>query len=129
MFEEANHCVAFEYVLETFPLDRDRVYNVHLDTDSMEKKEAFINKYLIRMTEDALDITSKEGKKDFIRNLVATNIVMGSGYRGTVEELAPDERDALRSRLVRALRARAITDLTTDVVLATARKPSGAAAS
>ena len=57
------------------------------------------------------------------------DIVMGSGYRGTVEELAPDERNALRSRLVRALRARAITDLTTDVVLATARKPSGAAAS
>ena len=23
MWEEANHCVAFEYVLETFPLDRD----------------------------------------------------------------------------------------------------------
>jgi ribonucleoside-diphosphate reductase beta chain len=22
MWEEANHCVAFEYVLETFPLDR-----------------------------------------------------------------------------------------------------------
>ena len=27
MWEEANHCVAFEYVLETFPLDRDNVFN------------------------------------------------------------------------------------------------------
>jgi ribonucleoside-diphosphate reductase beta chain len=76
MFEEANHCVSFEYVLETFPLDRTRVYDSHLETDSMIKKEDFINKYLIRMTEDTLDIETAEGKKDFLRNLVATNIVM-----------------------------------------------------
>src|SRR3954471_3186522 len=41
MFEEANHCVSFEYVLETFPLDRARVYGTHLETDSMVKKESF----------------------------------------------------------------------------------------
>src|SRR3990167_5109985 len=63
MWEEANHCVAFEYVLETFPLDRDRVYGVHLEIDSIVKKENFVNKYLIRMTEDTLDIETAEGKK------------------------------------------------------------------
>src|SRR3989338_9944656 len=63
MFEEANHCVAFEYVLETFPLDRAQVYGQHLEMQSMVNKENFINKYLIRMTEDTLDIESPEGKK------------------------------------------------------------------
>ena len=28
MWEEANHCMSFEYVLETFPIDRKEAYNV-----------------------------------------------------------------------------------------------------
>jgi ribonucleoside-diphosphate reductase beta chain len=99
MLEEANHCVAFEYVLETFPLDRDKVYNVHLNTDSMEKKESFINKYLIRMTENTLDISTLEGKKDFVRNLVATNIVMEGiwFYSGFMVALSFRQRNQLRN--------------------------------
>ena len=99
MFEEANHCVAFEYVLETFPLDRSRVYGVHLETESMVKKENFINKYLIRMTEDTLDITTTEGKKDFLRNLVATNIVMEGTwfYSGFMVVLSFRQRNQLRN--------------------------------
>jgi ribonucleoside-diphosphate reductase beta chain len=76
MWEEANHCVAFEYVLETFPLDRDNFYTFTSDIPSMRKKKRSLMKYMKRMTEDTLDITTTEGKKDFIRNLVATNLVM-----------------------------------------------------
>lgn len=99
MFEEANHCVSFEYVLETFPLDRERVYGTHLATESMVKKEAFINKYLIRMTEDTLDIETAEGKKDFVRNLVATNIVMEGTwfYSGFMVALSFRQRNQLRN--------------------------------
>ncbi len=99
MFEEANHCVAFEYVLETFPLDRETVYSVHLETDSMVKKEDFIKKYLIRMTEDTLDIETEEGKKDFVRNLVATNIVMEGVwfYSGFMVALSFRQRNQLRN--------------------------------
>ena len=99
MFEEANHCVSFEYVLETFPLDRSRVYGTHLDTESMVKKENFINKYLIRMTEDTLDIETAEGKKDFLRNLVATNIVMEGTwfYSGFMVALSFRQRNQLRN--------------------------------
>lgn len=99
MFEEANHCVAFEYVLETFPLDRSRVYDFHLETESMVSKEAFINKYLIRMTEETLDITTPEGKKDFVRNLVATNIVMEGiwFYSGFMVALSFRQRNQLRN--------------------------------
>ena len=99
MFEEANHCVSFEYVLETFPLDREKVYNVHLDTESMRLKEDFIKKYLVRMTEKSLDIETAEGKKDFVRNLVATNIVMEGVwfYSGFMVALSFRQRNQLRN--------------------------------
>lgn len=99
MFEEANHCVAFEYVLETFPFDRSKVYQTHLDLPSMQKKEAFINKYLTRMMDISLDIESTEGKKDFLRNLVATNIVMEGiwFYSGFMVALSFRQRNQLRN--------------------------------
>jgi len=99
MWEEANHCVAFEYVLETFPFDRDEIYGMHLATPSMKAKEDFINKYMKRMTEDTLDMDTIEGKKDFIRNLVATNIVMEGVwfYSGFMVMLSFRQRNKLRN--------------------------------
>jgi ribonucleoside-diphosphate reductase beta chain len=99
MWEEANHCVAFEYVLETFPFDRETIYNIHLEVESMKAKEAFVMKYLTRMTDDRLDITSTEGKKDFIRNLVAYNIVMEGiwFYSGFLVALSFRQRNQLRN--------------------------------
>ncbi len=99
MFEEANHCVAFEYVLETFPLDKEKVFGIHLEIPSIVKKENFVNKYLIRMTEDNLNIETTEGKKDFLRNLVATNIVMEGiwFYSGFMVALSFRQRNQLRN--------------------------------
>jgi len=99
MWEEANHCVAFEYVLQTFPFDKEKIFNLHLDVPSMTAKEAYINKYMKRMTEDTLDISSTEGKKDFIRNLVATNIVMEGiwFYSGFMVALSFRQRNQLRN--------------------------------
>ena len=99
MWEEANHCVAFEYVLETFPVNREELYKVHTTTDSMIAKEDFINKYLKRMTEVTLDIESPEGKKDFIRNLIAYSIVMEGiwFYSGFMVVLSFRQRNKLRN--------------------------------
>ena len=99
MWEEANHCVAFEYVLETFPFDREKIYGVHLEVPSMQAKEAFIMRYLTRMTDTKLDIETTEGKKDFIRNLVATNIVMEGTwfYSGFMVALSFRQRNQLRN--------------------------------
>jgi ribonucleoside-diphosphate reductase beta chain len=99
MWEEANHCVAFEYVLETFPFDRETVFQIHMETESMVKKEAFIANYLQRMTEQTLDITTTDGKKDFIRNLVATNIIMEGiwFYSGFMVSLSFRQRNQLRN--------------------------------
>ena len=76
MWEEANHCMAFEYVLETFPIDRDKAYASHVDEPTMARKEEFESQAIKRMTEKHLDITTTEGKKDFIRNLIAYNIIL-----------------------------------------------------
>jgi ribonucleoside-diphosphate reductase beta chain len=99
MWEEANHCVAFEYVLETFPFDRSKVYNTHLEIPSMKAKEAYIMRYLKRMTEVRLDIETLEGKKDFIRNLVAYNVVMEGVwfYSGFMVMLSFRQRNQLRN--------------------------------
>lgn len=99
MFEEANHCVSFEYVLETFPINRDEVFNLHINTPSMFAKESFISKYLKRMTEETLDIETTDGKKDFVRNLVATNIVMEGVwfYSGFMVALSFRQRNQLRN--------------------------------
>jgi ribonucleoside-diphosphate reductase beta chain len=99
MWEEANHCVAFEYVLETFPLDREHIYDIHLNVPSMQAKENYIMKYMKRMTDETLDITTMEGKKDFIRNLVATNIVMEGTwfYSGFMVALSFRQRNQLRN--------------------------------
>lgn len=99
MWEEANHCVAFEYVLQTFPIDRERAFSLHEQVPSMKDKEAFVNKYMKRMTEDDLDVSTPEGKKDFVRNLVATNIVMEGiwFYSGFMVALSFRQRNQLRN--------------------------------
>ena len=56
--------------------DRTKVYEAHITTPSMKAKEDYINDYVKRMTEETYDVTTIEGKKDFVRNLVAYNIVM-----------------------------------------------------
>jgi ubiquinone/menaquinone biosynthesis C-methylase UbiE len=48
------------------------------------------------------------------------DIVLGSGYRATVDALRPDQRDDIRESLLAELRLRDVTVLRTDVVFGTA---------
>jgi ubiquinone/menaquinone biosynthesis C-methylase UbiE len=52
------------------------------------------------------------------------DIVLGSGYRATVEALSDEQRQALRQRVVGELRSRGVTRLRNDVVFASAVKGS-----
>ncbi|WP_109470966.1 ribonucleotide-diphosphate reductase subunit beta [Ornithinimicrobium cavernae] len=99
MWEEANHCMAFEYVLETFPVDRERAYESHVRVPSMVAKEEFEVRYIRRMTEQTLDITTLEGKQDFVRNLVAYNVVLEGiwFYSGFMVALSFRQRNLLRN--------------------------------
>ena len=99
MWEEANHCMAFEYVLETFPIDREQAYAAHVQIPSMAAKEEFEVRFIKRMTEQTIDISTVEGKQDFIRNLVAYNIVLEGiwFYSGFMVALSFRQRNLLRN--------------------------------
>ena len=48
------------------------------------------------------------------------DIVLGSGYRGTVDAFSDEQREQLRERVVGELRSRGVTSLRNDVVFASA---------
>src|SRR6185295_11966704 len=76
-----------------------KVFQLHEQVPSMKDKEEFINKYMKRMTEDELDVSTLEGKRDFVRNLVATNVVMEGiwFYSGFMVALSFRQRNQLRN--------------------------------
>jgi ubiquinone/menaquinone biosynthesis C-methylase UbiE len=51
------------------------------------------------------------------------DVVLGTGYRATVDALGPEPRDRLRAELLAELRAEGVTTLRTDVVFGTAVRP------
>jgi ubiquinone/menaquinone biosynthesis C-methylase UbiE len=51
------------------------------------------------------------------------DVVLGSGYRATVDALSPEQRDRVRADLLADLRSHEITTLRTDVVFGTAERP------
>jgi ribonucleoside-diphosphate reductase beta chain len=99
MWEEANHCMSFEYVLETFPIDREKIYSQHVENETIKAKEDFEVKFIKRMTEQTLDITTTEGKQDFVRNLVAYSVIMEGiwFYSGFMVALSFRQRNLLRN--------------------------------
>ncbi|MDT0203518.1 ribonucleotide-diphosphate reductase subunit beta [Nocardioides sp. AE5] len=99
MWEEANHCMSFEYVLETFPIDREAAYDSHVTVPSMVAKEEFQVRFIKRMTEQTLDITTTEGKQDFVRNLIAYNVILEGiwFYSGFMVALSFRQRNLLRN--------------------------------
>jgi SAM-dependent methyltransferase len=51
------------------------------------------------------------------------DVVLGSGYRATVDALGAEHRSSLREAVICVLRERGVTNIRTDVVFATATKP------
>lgn len=51
------------------------------------------------------------------------DIVLGSGYRATIDALSPEQRGPVRQNLLAELRAGGITSVRTDVVFGTAQRP------
>ena len=46
MWEEANHFMTFEYIIETFPFDREEIYEAGFGKPSLAAKADFQNKHL-----------------------------------------------------------------------------------
>ncbi len=99
MWEEANHFMTFEYIIETFPFDRAEIYAAGFGKKSLADKAAFQNVQLNRMLNKDLDIDTLEGKKDFVRSLVAYNIVLEGiwFYSGFMVGMSFRQRNLLRN--------------------------------
>ncbi|MDQ6985023.1 MAG: ribonucleotide-diphosphate reductase subunit beta [Candidatus Dojkabacteria bacterium] len=74
MWEEVNHALAFDYVINTLEIDRKKAFNTHIDVPEVRVKEEFLMSSIEKMIE-GIDVETEEGKKDFVRNIVKTNIV------------------------------------------------------
>ena len=99
MWEEANHFMTFEYIIETFPFNREEIYAAGFGKKSLADKADFQNKNLYIMLSEDLDIYSIEGKKDFVRSLVAYNIVLEGiwFYSGFMVGMSFRQRNLLRN--------------------------------
>ena len=75
IWEEANHTLAFEYVLKTLPVDRARVFGAHRDEPAVRAKEAFLQRETRRFL-DPVDTRTADGRGRFLRNLVAYYVVL-----------------------------------------------------
>jgi len=69
------------------------------------------------------DVAAVPGRHQLEHPDMFWDVVLGSGYRATVDALSPEQREALRRRLLSALRSGQVTSLRTDVVYGTARRP------
>lgn len=52
----------------------------------------------------------------------AWSVVMGSGYRGTVDQLTPEQREQVRTETLAATRRASVREVETNVVYAIAHK-------
>lgn len=75
VWEEANHTMAFEYVLKTLPVERRRVFEAHRDVPEVQAKEAF-EKELTRRWLARPDVRTDDGKRALLRNLVGYYVIL-----------------------------------------------------
>jgi ribonucleoside-diphosphate reductase beta chain len=99
MWEEVNHSMTFSHVLNTFPINREEAFDAHVNIPSMKVKEDFILDHIKALQNGDIDIESIDGKKRFVRNLVATNVVMEGiwFYSGFMLGLSFRQRNLLRN--------------------------------
>ena len=88
------------------------------------------------VTPDALDnllrsvgigdvvVTAERGTHRLLTSDDFWQIVLGSGYRGTVDALTPEQVDAVRDAVVGELRLRCVQAITTNVVYSHAIRPT-----
>jgi hypothetical protein len=68
-------------------------------------------------------VVSAQGQQALSRPDDFWDVVLGSGYRATVDALGAEQRSSLREAVIASLRERSVTSIRTDVVFATATKP------
>jgi ribonucleoside-diphosphate reductase beta chain len=81
-WEEANHAMAFEYVIKTLPVDRERVLGLE-EHPAVAAKAAFQRRLTAEILRPDLDLATIEGRQRLLRNLV------GSRPPGGIQAISP----------------------------------------
>jgi ribonucleoside-diphosphate reductase beta chain len=99
MWEEVNHSLSFDYVMNTLEIDREFASNIHKNNPQVAAKEAFLVDSIKMMSEGKINIETVEGKQDFVRNIIKTNIVTEGiwFYSGFMFALSFRQRNLMRN--------------------------------
>lgn len=99
MWEEVNHALSFDYVINTLNIDREEAFNLHKDIATVNAKERFLVDSIEQMRSGNIDVDSKAGKQQFIKNIVKTNIVTEGiwFYSGFMFALSFRQRNLMRN--------------------------------
>jgi ribonucleoside-diphosphate reductase beta chain len=76
-FEESIHNETFMYIVESLGLDEQQIYNAYKDNDTIRNKCEFLQDATTALAEERIDITSREGRKTFLKALLAQMIMEG----------------------------------------------------
>lgn len=99
MWEEVNHALSFDYIINTLEIDRNTAFNVHNNLPEVAAKEDFLTDSIDRMSRGEIDVETDEGIRDFVRNIVKTNIVTEGiwFYSGFMFALSFRQRNLMRN--------------------------------
>jgi len=98
-WEEVNHALSFDYVINTLNIDRDKAFNTHKAVKTVNNKERFLLDSIDRMSRGDIDVSTIQGKQQFVENIVKTNIVTEGiwFYSGFMYSLSYRQRKLLRN--------------------------------
>ncbi len=97
-WEEANHAMAFEYVIKTLPVDRERVFGTLEEHPAVAAKAAFQRRLTAEILKPDLDLATIEGRQRLLRNLVGFFVILEGifFYSGFAFALSFRRRNCLR---------------------------------
>ena len=76
LFMENIHSDFFEIVLQSFNMDREKMYRVAFDDPILKKKMDLIVNEIDRISYGKIDPETLQGKKDVLRAILVNNIIM-----------------------------------------------------
>ncbi len=75
MFMENIHSDFFEIILNSFDMDRKRIYNITLEDKLLKEKQELIVRAVDRITYGKADPDTIEGKKQILTSILLNNII------------------------------------------------------
>lgn len=76
-FEESIHNETFMYIVESLGLDENLIYSAYKNNESIRAKCEFLQDATSALAEEKIDVSTREGRKTFLKALLAQMIMEG----------------------------------------------------